>query len=247
MIGALRDYRPDLPQLVLLAANLLPLFGVLLADWDVGAIVLLYWSENLIIGGYTILKMLVAGRLRALQYVLFFCLHYGGFCAVHGVFVLELAGYSGMPVQTAAPGWPGPLALVEKFVELAARILQAAPEEFLWGCLALLLSHGISFLLLYLGQGEFRRTTPRKLMSAPYQRIVVLHVAIIAGAFLVRAVGSPIGLLLALVALKIVMDIMLHIRAHRDATAKQPGAADMVAGGAAGPVLSEYHRRGGED
>jgi len=217
MIAALRDYRPDLPQLALLAANLLPLFGVLLADWDVGTIVLLYWTENVIVGSYTILKMLLAGQLKALQHILFFSLHYGGFCAVHGLFVLELTGYSGMAVQPPAHNRPGPLLLVEKFVDLAATILQAAPEEFLWGCLALLLSHGISFLLLYIGQGEFRHATIRTLMHAPYRRIAILHIAIIAGAFLVRSLGSPVYLLLALVALKIIFDIMLHIREHRGA------------------------------
>lgn len=217
MIAALHGYRPDLPQLALLAANLLPLFGVLLADWDVGSVVLLYWTENVIVGIYTILKMLLAGQLKALQYILFFSLHYGGFCAVHGLFVLELTGYSGMAIQPPAHNWPGPLVVVEKFVDLAATILQAAPVEFLWGCLALLLSHGISFLLLYIGQGEFRRTTVRALMRAPYKRIAILHIAIIAGAFLVRSLGSPVYLLLALVALKIIFDIMLHIREHRDA------------------------------
>ena len=243
MIAALRDYRPDLPQLALLAANLLPLFGVLLAGWDVGAIVLLYWIENLIIGGYTILKMLVAGRLHALPQVLFFCLHYGFFCAVHGVFVLELTGYSGTAVQAGAWDWPGVPAPLGRLAGLAAGILQAAPDELPWGCLALLLSHGISFLLLYVGQGEFRRSSPRQLMRAPYRRIVVLHVAIIAGAFLVRALGSPLGLLLALVALKIIMDIMLHIRAHRAVAGAQPAAATA----AAATVISEHHRRGSED
>jgi hypothetical protein len=54
----------------------------------------------------------------------------------------------------------------------------------------------------------------KELMNAPYRRIAVLHIAIIAGGFLVASLGSPLGLLAALVALKIGMDIMLHNRAH---------------------------------
>ena len=44
--------RGRLVLLVLVLANLIPLFGVLYLDWDVGSIVVLYWAENLIIGGY---------------------------------------------------------------------------------------------------------------------------------------------------------------------------------------------------
>jgi hypothetical protein len=178
-------------------ANLVPLFGVLYLGWDVGSIVVLYWAENLIIGGYTVLKMLVTGAAGTLPLILFFCLHYGGFCAVHGVFVLELTQF-----------WPGPLVLLQQ-------LIAAAPRELLWALLALLLSHGASFALLFLGQGEYRHSTPKQLMNAPYKRIVVLHIAVIAGGFLVVKMGSPLGLLIALVALKTGMDIMLHRRSHR--------------------------------
>jgi uncharacterized membrane protein len=81
--------------------------------------------------------------------------------------------------------------------------------------LALLLSHGISFLLLFMWQQEYRHTTVNELMKAPYQRIVIMHIAVIAGGFLVIRLGSPLGLLFALVALKTGMDIMLHNRSHR--------------------------------
>jgi hypothetical protein len=54
----------------------------------------------------------------------------------------------------------------------------------------------------------------KELMNAPYRRIAVLHIAIIAGGFLVASLGSPMGLLVVLVALKIGMDIMLHNRSH---------------------------------
>ena len=70
--------RIDLPLLALVLANLVPVFGVLLLGWDVGAIVVLYWTENLVIGFYNLLKMLLTGGWSALGTMLFFCLHYGG-------------------------------------------------------------------------------------------------------------------------------------------------------------------------
>jgi hypothetical protein len=209
--------RLTLPQLALLLANFIPLLGVLFMEWDVGGIVVLYWAENLVIGVYTILKMFVAERLGAIGKILFFCVHYGGFSAVHGMFVLKLTEYAGITGMPAAEtSWPGPLVVFEIFYNLVNSVLGAAPDEFLWVLLAMTLSHGVSFLLLFIGQGEFRKTTASKLMRAPYQRVAILHITVIIGAFLVIKLHSPLGLLLALVALKTGMDIMLHNRSHGD-------------------------------
>ena len=220
-------FRLDLPQLALLLANLMPVFGVLYLHWDVGSIVVLYWVENLIVGTYTLLKMLTVGQLRAVPLALFFCVHYGGFCAIHGMFVLELTGFAGSMVATAH-SWPGPLVLVEMFIDLSRQVLAAAPRQFLWACIALLVSHGASFLLLFIGQQEYRQRTLKQLMNAPYRRIAILHVAVIAGGFLVQKAGSPLGLLLALVALKTFMDIMLHNRSH---AGNWPANPDSIATG----------------
>ena len=213
-------FRITPPLLALMLANVIPIFGVLFMHWDIASIVVLYWAENLVVGGYTILKMLAAGRLGAIGPVLFFCLHYGGFCAVHGLFVLKLTEYAGgEQAVLAATTWPEPLAALQLFYNLVNNVLTAATADFRWVLLAMALSHGVSFLLLYLGQGEYRNTTVSKLMRAPYTRIVVLHIAVIAGGFLVAKMGSPLGLLLALVALKTGMDIMLHNRSHKTAGA----------------------------
>ena len=74
----------------LIAANLIPLAGVLVFNWDASLIILLYWIENLIIGFSNILKMAFLPVEHPIVYlvrpfpILFFCIHYGGFCAVHG-------------------------------------------------------------------------------------------------------------------------------------------------------------------
>jgi hypothetical protein len=214
--------RPEIALAALVLANLVPLFGVLFLGWEVGSLVVLYWSENLVIGGYTILKMLLKARGSERFLVLFFTLHYGGFCAIHGFFVLQLTRFAGEDWgHPAAITWPGPLAIIQMFINLAQQLMAAAPREFLLACLALVISHGVSFVLVYLGQKEYAHTTMSELMNAPYRRIAVLHIAIIAGGFLVAKMGSPLGLLVVLVALKIGMDIILHNRSH----APRPQAA----------------------
>jgi hypothetical protein len=79
-----------------------------------------------------------------------------------------------------------------------------------WAVLGLALSRAISFATNYLGNGEYKRASLPVLMQQPYGRIVVLHLAILGGGFLMAALHSPtIGLLL-LVALKIALDVRGH-------------------------------------
>ncbi len=44
--------------ILLVVSNLVPLSGVLLWDWDAVSIIMLHWSENLILGAYTLVKMI---------------------------------------------------------------------------------------------------------------------------------------------------------------------------------------------
>src|SRR5437899_11071768 len=46
--------------LVLVAANLVPLAGVLFFGWSVFSTLLLFWVENVIVGAFNVLRMLVA-------------------------------------------------------------------------------------------------------------------------------------------------------------------------------------------
>jgi uncharacterized protein DUF6498 len=45
---------------VLLATNAIPLIGVVLRNWTVFQVLLLYWSENVVVGGFNVLRMLTA-------------------------------------------------------------------------------------------------------------------------------------------------------------------------------------------
>jgi hypothetical protein len=52
-------------------------------------------------------------------------------------------------------------------------------------------------------------------MAAPYQRIVLLHIVILAGAAPVLYFKSPMPLVILLVVIKIMMDIKLHNASHK--------------------------------
>ena len=52
-------------------------------------------------------------------------------------------------------------------------------------------------------------------MNRPYKRVVLLHVAIIAGGMPIMMLDSPVPLLFILVLLKIYLDIRLHTKSHK--------------------------------
>jgi len=144
----------------------------------------------------------------------FFALHHGGFCAVHGLFVLALVT-DAEPRMPGADAWPSFLVFLQLLVSVVRQVIAVAPVEWQIGFLALLGSHAVSLALNYVGRGEYASQTLRSLMSAPNKRIVVLHIAIIAGGFGTRAPGSPLPLLVLLDLLKLGLDIGLHLREHR--------------------------------
>jgi uncharacterized membrane protein YphA (DoxX/SURF4 family) len=89
------------------------------------------------------------------------------------------------------------------------------PQAFLWALASLFISHGISFVHNFILKGEYLHTTGQQLMTNPYSRIVVMHIAILGGAFLSGAVGSPVAVLIVLVVLKTIIDLKLHFREHK--------------------------------
>jgi hypothetical protein len=218
--------RLTLSGAALVLANLTPLAGVAWLGWDAAVIVLLYWTENIILGTFIVLKMVLLPAEQPLHHlakllaVPFFGVHFGGFCAVHGLFLmlfLRLGG-GGEPLFPGA-SWPGPLVFLQLLVSVIAGLWRDHPAGMEWPVLALTLSHGISFVQNFLLGGEIRRQKMQELMSQPYKRIALLHVAILAGAVPVMILGSPVPLLIILVMAKIVLDIRLHLKTHENITA----------------------------
>jgi len=211
----------------LIGANLIPFIGIFLFDWDVRYIVLLYWFENLIIAFYNILKMALlktdqsaehAGKLFLIP---FFCIHYGGFCAVHGFFLMHFfkIGTGSSPFDNMDDWW-GPLIFLKLLLSVVAGIWASRPPEMIWALLGLAISHGISFAENYILGGEYRKSSLKKLMHQPYQRIIVMHLAILLGGILVMELNSPLPLLIILIGLKIALDLQLHRKSHKSITQK---------------------------
>ncbi|EED31531.1 conserved hypothetical protein [gamma proteobacterium NOR5-3] len=212
--AAYQGRRKQLNLALLVTANLLPLLGVLLFDWDVGALIILYWSENLILGAYNIIKMASVGGVHAVFPSIFFLVHYGGFCAVHGFFILSLLFDVPSNFNDEAP-WPLFLVFLQLLFQVVEQVFALAPREWVIAFIGLTISHGYSFVSNFLIADERASTTVNGLMAAPYKRIVILHVTIIAGSFAIMSLGQPLFLLIVLVGLKTAMDVGLHLREHQ--------------------------------
>ncbi len=212
--------------LALVAANLLPLGGVLFLGWVVFPLVFLFWLENVIVGGFNVLKMLAADAGSAAAWaakvfmIPFFCVHYGLFCFVHGVFVVALFGRG----VVSPEGFPSPGTFWQ--------VLQT--QHLGWAALGLGVSHGLSYVLNFLRGGEYRQAKLDGLMMAPYARVVVLHLAILAGGFLILSLGSPLWALILLLALKVAVDLRAHLR-ERQRFAPAPAGDAGKARGLTGP------------
>lgn len=215
--------------LVLVFANLVPLFGVLYSGWSAFEIVWLFWFENAIIGAFNILKLLalgivggptegpagapratgigtrVAGFAGMLFLSGFFLVHYGLFNFVHGVFVLELLG-KGSGFHTEA------MNLRTLYV---GNVDEAVRRGLGPAILTLVGSHAFSFALNFLGRREYAQANGPLMLFAPYGRVVILHVAILLGAFAALALGSPVGVLALLIAGKTALDLLFHLKERR--------------------------------
>jgi hypothetical protein len=216
---------------LLVVSNSIPLVGVLFWGWELATIVALYWLENGVIGVFALAKIATAQAadpapgevtingtavppatlrnptLARAIYMPFFCLHYGMFWLVHGVFVL--------------------FALPAMWEQMGAGSGTASLVSILWAIPVLFLSHGASFLFNWWWGGERLTSTPSREMGAPYGRVMVLHVTIVFGAFLVAALGAPIWALVLMVVLKTVADLAAHLgeRKRADGRAQERGVS----------------------
>lgn len=188
------------PVAAAVALNIIPIIGVLFWGWSAFTLIFLYWLENVVIGVRTLASMaanaIFGGTLNkagALVFGIFFTLHYGLFCFVHGTFVVVLFG-AGQNADS----------MFDLFK--VAQDLFAREPNLLIG-FASIVAWQVVQLVLFIARGEAKTTNPMALMAAPYPRIIVLHITIIGGGFLVMLLNQPVAGVLALALVKTAFDV----------------------------------------
>jgi len=191
--------KPSVVTLIL--ANLFPLFGVLVLGWKLFPIIFLYWLESAIVGFFNVKKMKIAqgqtkvnilsvsdetmAALNRHAMSAFFILHYGLFMFVHGVFVFAFFGPPNMAF------W-----------------------EIIGAFIFLFISHYVSYIYNFIKECEYKQLSSSQLFMQPYSRIIIMHITILAGGFILQRFGSPPGALVIMVVLKTAIDLAAHIKQH---------------------------------
>jgi len=212
--------------LLLLAANTLPIYGVLHWGWDVFVLLMLYWLETAIIGGWTIARIAIAPRgslgkievngrptnAGSLFIAGFFVVHAGIFMGVHMVFLWSLF----------SDNWS------RQIHGLADFFSKMVVGTDLWiPLLVLFIVRGIGFLfhalrpemIQKLERSLYLPISPKpqvakdmgSIIGAFYGRIIVMHMTIIFSAFVAAFFGS-IAPLIIMVAVKTFADVALHLK-----------------------------------
>lgn len=209
------------PVAVQLAANLWPLYGAWYLGWGVYELIVLYWLENVVIGVFNLLKMAtlhssgLGATVGKFFMIPFFTVHYGMFTAIHGMFVIMMFG-----PKEEGKGAGGPFDVLAQSGILQVEGMQVA-------LLLLLVSHLVAYFYDYIRSGEYRHSSLQTLMHAPYKRVVVLHLTIIFGGFLVMALHEPLWALAVMISIKLIGDIIASKKRRTHGEGRSDSDADV--------------------
>jgi hypothetical protein len=142
---------------------------------------------------------MVIGRWKALFVAPFFAGHFGGFMAVHFLFIYTL-----FVKQSQAESVSG-----DNLAEVAELFIVLWPA-----LLALFISHAFSFFINFLSRREYQGKTVNDQMTEPYGRIIFMHLVLIIGGGLSMVLGNPAPVLLIVLVLKIFFDVRAHLKQH---------------------------------
>lgn len=183
----------------IVAGNLITILLAVLFGYGLGEMVWLYWMESVIIGIFTVFRLITTGiRSKGLLifpvifFACFFIVHYGMFHLVYLVFLLA------SPVFSIS------------WVDILYVIL---------GGFVLFISHGISFYSNVIVQKEkaLVKNIVKTIFMIPYTRIVPMHLTIMASGFvmLTTDLRDNILLLLLFMGLKTFADVSFHKLEHK--------------------------------
>jgi hypothetical protein len=188
-----------------LGLNALPLWGVLAGEWSIGALMVLFWLENVFAGFATAARMAALPGPTVLQgmkfvAVPFFAVHYGGFALVHALFVFAQFVPEGATVWAEPGFWP------------AVAIAAAVQGWQAWQAHRATVPAPVSEAARQAGHRDPRIAREQamplmRLMLEPYLRVGILHVVIVIGAVVSLLLGTPLASLVLLILLKAAYEI----------------------------------------
>ncbi len=200
--------RSKYSTIFLVLANLYPIYGAIFLGWNVKLILYTYWCENLIIGLFTVLKMLKTkiyldntqsnnpglngndiSRSNSLKIFSFIVRYY----------FLSYLYYSFINAIILSK-------------DLSHKII--VPVGFIF------LSHTFSYVVNFIIGEEYKKLSLEEETKMPIRRLLVVHLTIIF-VFPIGAIvfnfknNTDISLITTMVLVKIILDISAHLKEHK--------------------------------
>lgn len=201
-------------------ANLIPILGVAFWGWSPIDAFIVYALETLIVGGLTVVKMLLTTFARSrhewenqdgstqlmpgLFFILFFIVHYGLFAFVQ---TSIFAGVSGIKTAGNNPFY------------FFLHWYEYVKGDVAYMLAAFVVSYVGNHLAPFIVSGEYRTASMTRLMMQPYGRIVVQQFTVILGSMLL-ALNLGIGFMIVFVATKLFFELFLNFDASVDQSTK---------------------------
>ena len=225
----------------LITANLFSALHALNSGWGYHQALLIFWFEALIIGGYNVLRLLVVCLFGAQPFAAwlsrtvsvsagdrilgtvigtgFFVVKFGAFALATGLWIVALPAYFDAPGSRPA--------------DRVTEALSDASTGLGIAIGALVVSHGVSFVLNFLWKREFATQTVVGLVFWPYVRMALVLAVVIGGMFYVNlnpgleAAPTMVALFFLV---KTTVDAVTHVWEHRSFAPRKaaPRAAQAV-------------------
>jgi len=205
-------YKKQLSQsdYFMIAANLVPVYGVLFEGWSAQEIFIIYCLETIIIGIFNLIKMGIVTAIRktdtwyngpsrtqqhGLFFMFFFLIHYGFFVAIQMAIFFSVSGIikdGSMNLFSFFYKWP--------------QLLSGNAWFMLAG---FIISYGFGMMYNFILPGTYRTISLSMLLFQPYMRIFVQQVTVILGSmFLSFGAGKIFIIVFALI--KIFFEVVVN-------------------------------------
>ena len=194
----------------LIIANLIPVIGVWFLKWNAKEVFLVYCLETIIIGFFTLLKLLIAGLVRKKDvfntntnpankqpfwfFMLFFLVHYGMFVAIQMGMFFAVSGFGDdhdITFFNFFTKWPS-LLTNEAYIMLGVFVV----------------SYGFRMISDFILTGDYKTNSLGYLMFQPYGRIFIQQVTVILGSMFL-SFGAGKVFILVFAAIKIFFEIFI--------------------------------------
>lgn len=192
----------------LVLANLYPIYGAAFLDWNGIFIFKTYWCENLIIGLFTVLKMLKTKiYLDDIQSI------------NPSLNSNDISSSNSSKIISFVWNYCWASFLYYFFVaflttKMGDRVVFGLPYQIIVPVCFIFLSHAFSYVVNFIIGAEYKKLSLDEETNMPFRRLITVHMIVIILGLMGSAAAGNISMTIAIVMAKIFLDIIAHLQEH---------------------------------